>query len=188
MDKPKHTNRQEDFLPDLPNYDPEPVDGMGVGDSPTSGLTLRCILRGHSGVINRIAWSPDGRLLASPSKDSTIRIWDVAGGRCVAVLEGQTSGTIEGMAWSPDGTMLVSGGFDKTVRVWNIATHSLHRTLKGHASWVNDVTWSPHGVVIASVISNDTTLGFGMLKKAPNSTQFNTNIVKVWPTRLMVRR
>lgn len=75
-------------LPDLPNYDPEPADGVSVGESPIPGLTLRRILRGHTGTINRIAWSPDGRFLASPSKDKTIRIWDVTSGKCTAVLRG----------------------------------------------------------------------------------------------------
>ena len=52
-----------------------------MGESPVPGLTLKRILRGHEGIIYRIAWSPDGRFLASPSEDKTIRIWDVQHGK-----------------------------------------------------------------------------------------------------------
>jgi WD40 repeat protein len=62
----------------------EPQDFMEIGGSPVPGITLRQRLRGRS-VIHRIAWSPNGRLLASPSDDKTIRIWDVECGECVAV-------------------------------------------------------------------------------------------------------
>ena len=61
-----------DFLPDLPDYNPKPADGVRVGESPVPGLTLKRILRGHKGWIGRIAWSPDGQFLASPSDDKGI--------------------------------------------------------------------------------------------------------------------
>ncbi len=52
------------------------------------GLTLKRILRGHESWISRIAWSPHGQFLASPSDDETIRIWDVEQGACLKVLNG----------------------------------------------------------------------------------------------------
>ena len=99
MAKPQHSSTQYEPLPNLPNYDPEPADGVRVGESPVPGLTLKRILRGHTDTINRIAWSPDGRFLASPSDDQTIRIWDVARGECVAVLEGHEDMVIS-VAWA----------------------------------------------------------------------------------------
>jgi small GTP-binding protein len=107
-----------DPLPDLPNYDPEPADGVRVGESPVPGLTLRRILRGHKGSIYRFAWSPDGRFLASPSNDETIRIWDVARGECTAVLEHKDA--VRSVAWSPDSSKLVTANPRNTIYIWDL--------------------------------------------------------------------
>jgi len=52
MTKPKHTTTQPHPLPDLPNYNPKPVDGARVSESPVPGLTLRRILRGHTDSVD----------------------------------------------------------------------------------------------------------------------------------------
>ena len=54
----------------------EPKDFMEIGKEVVPGMRLRCICRGHTGTIGRIAWSPCGRFIDSPSTDKTIRIWD----------------------------------------------------------------------------------------------------------------
>ena len=56
-----------------------------------SGVKLVRTLRGHTDWIGRIAWSPDGRTLASPSQDRTIRLWDAETGHCLRTLKGHTS-------------------------------------------------------------------------------------------------
>lgn len=66
-----------------PETEEQPKDFTEIGGSPVPGLTLRHVLRGHTDSISRIAWSPDGKYLASPSRDKTIRIWDVSMGECV---------------------------------------------------------------------------------------------------------
>ena len=65
------------------------------------GIELMTVLRGHEDVILRLNWSPDGKTLASSSVDRSIRLWDLAGGICRAVLSGHSHGVNE-VAWAPD--------------------------------------------------------------------------------------
>ena len=65
-------------------HDEQPAgDFMEVGKEVVPGMRLRCICRGHTGTIGRIAWSPCGRFIASPSTDKTIRIWDANDAKCL---------------------------------------------------------------------------------------------------------
>src|SRR2546421_5185391 len=82
------------------------------------GFTLRHTLQGHSKEILRIAWSPDGRVLASGSVDNTIRLWDGQTGQPRRTLEGHSE-RVYSLAWSPDGRALASGSSDKTIRLWD---------------------------------------------------------------------
>lgn len=101
-----------------------------MGESPVPGLTLRRILRGHTGEINRIAWSPDGRYLASPSDDKTIRIWDVAEGKCTTVLVGHEN-TVFSLAWLSADKRIVSVGKDGNAHFWNLETKEILKTYNG---------------------------------------------------------
>lgn len=156
MAKDKHKILKYDPLPDMPGYDPAPVDGVRVGESPVQGLTLKRILHGHAGTINRIAWSPDGRFLASPSWDKTIRVWDVASGECVIVLEGHKE-VVWSVEWSPDGRRLASGSGDNTIHIWDTANWESLIVLEGHKGSCNVVKWSPDGKKLASS-SDDSTI------------------------------
>ncbi|MHC4166657.1 MAG: WD40 repeat domain-containing protein [Planctomycetota bacterium] len=91
---------------------------MEVGKEVVPGMRLRCICRGHKGTIGRIAWSPCGRFIASPSTDKTIRIWDANDGQCLAVLEGDYN--LRCVTWSPDGELLAAGGAGPKVLLWQI--------------------------------------------------------------------
>jgi WD40 repeat protein len=75
-------------------------------------------LRGHSGSVYSVAFSPDGKTLASGSLDDTIRLWDVESGQQIGEpLRGHTS-SVNSVAFSPDGKILASGSSDGTIRLW----------------------------------------------------------------------
>src|SRR4029079_8384320 len=78
------------------------------------------VFRGHAGVVNDLAFSRDGKTLASASDDRTIRLWNVETGRGT-LLEGHTD-EVWRLQFSPDGSILASGSKDRTLRLWNIAT------------------------------------------------------------------
>jgi tetratricopeptide (TPR) repeat protein len=75
-------------------------------------------LTGHSANVVSIAFSPDGRRLATASYDRTTKLWDVQTGQHVFTLLGHTAG-LACLAFSPDGCLIVTGSFDATARVWN---------------------------------------------------------------------
>lgn len=120
------------------------------------GFKLLHTLRGHDVPIGRIAWSPDGQLLASSSYDHTIRLWDLQTGTLYRELTGHRR-SVKSVAWTPDGQRLASGSDDTTVRIWDVATGELQQTLPGHYDGVRAVAWSPDGQILASG-GEDTTI------------------------------
>ncbi|MGH7174463.1 MAG: PQQ-binding-like beta-propeller repeat protein [Gemmataceae bacterium] len=114
-----------------------------------SGKELSTALGPRADVL-ALAYSPDGKQLASAGKDSLIRLWRVADGKLLRWLEGH-GGTVYSLAFSPDGKVLASASEDKSARLWETATGKVLHELKGHDGEVTAVAFSPDGKTLASV-------------------------------------
>ena len=82
-----------------------------------SDRTLVATLSGHSESVYSVTFSPDSSLLASGSKDDTVKLWKVSDRTLVATLTGH-SDWVNSVAFSPDSSLLASGSEDKTIKLW----------------------------------------------------------------------
>jgi hypothetical protein len=103
--------------------------------------------------IRVMAFSPDGRRLATLGAERAVQVWDIATQRMVVGLKGHTD-IIWALAFSPDGNILASTSRDGTVKLWNLNVQAEAATLKGHTGQVSAVAFAPDGNVLATADSD----------------------------------
>ncbi|EAU29406.1 predicted protein [Aspergillus terreus NIH2624] len=123
----------------------------------------RQVLSGHNGVVSAVAFSPNGKILASGSSDTKVCLWAIdaatASGTPTQTLSGHTD-MVKAVAFSPNGQILASASDDQTLRLWTVdsatATIEPKQTIGGHTDLVNAVAFSPDGLLLASASSDKT--------------------------------
>ena len=108
-------------------------------------------LKGHQGIVQSVAYSPDGKLLASGSADRTVKLWSLPAGTEQATLSGH-EGAVCAAAFIPGEscTQLASASEDGTIRIWDLPSGKTTRHLRGHAGAVRCMAVSADGKWLAS--------------------------------------
>lgn len=134
------------------------VEALYYNDNPDS--TKRGLwnynLEGHEAAVLSVAFSPDGKLLATGSDDNSARIWDVAAGKTILKIPCDSSPVLS-VAFSPDGkTIATAGASDKTAKIWDLTSGKLQSAFEGHSDQVLSVAFSPDGKYLATGSKDNT--------------------------------
>ncbi|HKB36844.1 MAG TPA: WD40 repeat domain-containing protein, partial [Gemmataceae bacterium] len=117
--------------------------------------------------VHIVAFSPDGRTLASLGASNIVRLWDAKSGKELHWLMGHKD-YADSAAFSPDGKMLATGDSNGTVRLWEVATGKERRRFVGHEDRVAALAFSPDGKLLASASLDTTALLWDVTGTAQN--------------------
>ena len=120
--------------------------GIWLYDAPTGAAVA--LLAGHTESVLSVAFSPDGKILASGGGYGTIWLWDVGSGQLQTILEGYAV-WVSPLLFSPDGKILASG-HRREILLWDVGSGQLQATLSGHTDRVFSMAFSPDGKTLAS--------------------------------------
>jgi WD40 repeat protein len=112
-------------------------------------LQVRATLKGHEEDVTALAYSSDGKLLASTGEDKSVRLWDASTHKSLAVFE--HTQPVSCLAFSADSKLLASAGRGKLIRVWDVEKRKAFITLKGHREAVAALAFAANGKTLASV-------------------------------------
>ena len=141
-------NCSSSTLPDLGFWDNRSLSIVGLNAQIGEQVGT---LQGHTGSVESIAFSPDGRYIASGSADKTVRVWNAqTGAQMGKPLQGHTDWVCS-VAFSSDGKHIVSGSGDHTICVWDVHTGTqVGKPLQGHTNAVRSAAFSLDGRHIVS--------------------------------------
>lgn len=112
---------------------------------------MNLTLEGHTKAVRSLAFSPDGRMLASGSEDNTIKLWRVDNGRLIKTFKEDSNGYgVNSVAFSYDGSMLASGIYGPKINIWSVSDGKIIRTIISEYDFCGVVKFSPDGNTIAS--------------------------------------
>ncbi len=123
-----------------------------TGQQPNTPRGIQYLLRGHSGKVTSLSWSPDGSQLASASLDHSVRLWNLSTQQNTTTYLKHTQGILT-VAWSHHHNLLASGGQDKTILVWDIVGNTKHK-FTNQAGTVEQIVWSINDQNIIVAIPN----------------------------------
>jgi len=115
-----------------------------------SGQNIHTTTNAHKNGGLVIAYSPNGKQIASAGKDSNLKLWNAQSGLLEKKIIVNNNFWIFGISFHPDGNVIATANADKTIKIVDLATSELLKTLKGHSSEVNAVTYSPDSKYIVS--------------------------------------
>src|SRR5262249_31082711 len=124
--------------------------GVFAADETAMPPGVAVTLKGHTETVYGIAFSPDGKAVATASFDKSIKLWDTATGKPIKSPEGQQGhqNLVLSVAFSPDGQSLATGSSDNTAKIWDVPSGIPLREF-AHADGVNAVSLSPDGKTLA---------------------------------------
>lgn len=132
-----------------------------------AGKTLHRVWQAHRSDMTALAFSPDGRTLASVSFDTTIKLWNVEHGTLLWAAE--QTGAINAVAFAPDGQLLASGGNDGRIHVWDAQRGTEVQTFADQGAMISSLAWSSDGRFLASGCADGSIWLWNPLEVAPDT-------------------